>query len=198
MLYRGVAMAALALPLCLAGASAGHAQTGGSDALGALTQILGALQPGAGGADAGGAADDATTYVDDGAGGRAPIVHENNEWGYHDRYGQWHRAPEEHRRYMEYHHPGGRGFRPGERGYAAHMHEMHGPGGEFMRPGGPAGRPGMPGTQHPNFVGAQHPGMPGGRPGMPGHPGAPVVPVHGPAPHPTAPHPTGGTPPKHH
>ena len=181
MLKRGFALAAVALPLCMVGASASRAQLSGTDAAGALSQILGALQGGQAGGDASGS--DQSSYVMDG-GDQRPIVYENGEWGYHDRYGRWQRAPEAHRRYMEYYHPHGAGYRPGERFYHRPDEVRRGP--EVHRPG----EMGRPGERRPGLANGPHPGMPG-------HPG--TVQVHNTAmphptvPHPTVPHPTGGT-----
>ena len=155
MLNRGFALAALVLPLYAFSASTGHAQDAQGDAGGSnpLMQLLSALAQGGQGGDA------ATAAVDDG-GVQQPVVYENGEWGYHDHNGRWRRAPEAHQRYMEYHHPHGVGFRPGERGYAR-------PGQMAMRPG-MNGRPmGMrqDGFGRPTQMAMQHPVM-GGRPGI--------------------------------
>jgi hypothetical protein len=173
MLKRRFAVAAIALPLCVCGVTAGHAQ-GSDDAVNALTNLLQSLG-GAGGGGGGGGGSDAGSYVVE-EGYRRPVVYENGEWGYRDRYGRWMRAPESHRRYMEYYHPHGQGYRPGERFYR-HEAEIHRPGEpgrgpEMHHPGQPGGF--TPGVQHPNNVmaSAQHPGMnpgaphPGGTPGL--------------------------------
>jgi hypothetical protein len=98
MFNRGFAIAAVMLPLCAFSAAPAHAE---GDDQGGLGQLLSALQSlGQGG----GGGDDASAAVMEG-GERRPIVYENGEWGYRDHYGHWNRAPEAHRRYMEYHHP---------------------------------------------------------------------------------------------
>jgi hypothetical protein len=203
MINRVVAAAAIALPLCVSSVSSGHAQGSGDDAVSALTNLLQSLGGAGGGSSGGGGGGDSSTYVVE-EGTRRPIVYENGDWGYHDRYGRWVRAPEANRRYLEYYHPHGQGFRPGERFYRneADLHRGGEPGRgpDMHHPGQPGG---MPGVQHPSNVIAagQHPGInpgaahPGGVPAA-GHPG--IVPTAHPAPqvaHAAAPAPV---PPKKH
>lgn len=106
MIKRTLAMAAIALPIFVSQAPAAHAQDAGSLLLGLLGAVLGA----------GGPPDDGTAAVEE-DGVQRPIVHEHGQWGYRDHAGRWQRAPEAHRAYMEYHHPGGTGFHPGEAGH---------------------------------------------------------------------------------
>jgi hypothetical protein len=113
MLKRGFAVAAILLPLSGFVASPAHADGDDPGGIGQLISMLQGLGQGGGGGD------DASAAVMEG-GVRRPIVYENGEWGYRDRYGRWNRAPEAHRRYMEYHHPRGMGFNGDHRRFESH------------------------------------------------------------------------------